>query len=191
MKQAGNTGGALLVAWSIASAVLIASAQVRDAANVVTTGTAQISGSVLTDDALPAPVRRATMTLTGDRSGVQLVAVTDDDGQFTFTSLLADRYTVSAAKGGYLPWRYGSKRPGGSGTPIVVSEGQRVAIVMTVIRGSVLTGTIRDEQGATAIEYGLIAAGISIAIVVVVFSVGSSLNATFTTVDTKLSGAAT
>jgi pilus assembly protein Flp/PilA len=50
---------------------------------------------------------------------------------------------------------------------------------------------VKNESGATAIEYGLIAAGISIAIVVVVFSVGSSLNATFTTVDTKLSGAAT
>ena len=49
---------------------------------------------------------------------------------------------------------------------------------------------VKNESGATAIEYGLIAAGISIAIVVVVFSVGSSLNATFTTVDTKLSGAA-
>lgn len=49
---------------------------------------------------------------------------------------------------------------------------------------------VKDQSGATAIEYGLIAAGISIAIVVVVFSVGSSLNATFTTVDTKLDGAA-
>ena len=50
---------------------------------------------------------------------------------------------------------------------------------------------VKNESGATAIEYGLIAAGISIAIVVVVFSVGSSLNATFTTVDTKLDSAAT
>ena len=42
---------------------------------------------------------------------------------------------------------------------------------------------VKNDSGATAIEYGLIAAGISIAIVVVVFSVGTSLNATFTTVD--------
>ena len=102
------------------------------------------------------------MTLTGDRSGVQLVAVTDDRGQFTFTSLPADRYTVEATKGGYLPWRYGSKRPGGSGTPIVVTDGQRVAIAMTLIKGSVLTGTVRDEQGVplpdvtvTALRYAV------------------------------------
>jgi pilus assembly protein Flp/PilA len=43
-----------------------------------------------------------------------------------------------------------------------------------------------DEQGATAIEYGLIAAGISIAIVAVVQGVGSKLNTTFTSVQTAL-----
>ena len=44
----------------------------------------------------------------------------------------------------------------------------------------------RDERGATAIEYGLIAAGISVAIIAVVQSVGSSLNTTFTSVATAL-----
>ena len=39
-----------------------------------------------------------------------------------------------------------------------------------------------NETGATAIEYGLIAAGISIAIIVAVAGVGSGLNTTFTTV---------
>jgi len=45
---------------------------------------------------------------------------------------------------------------------------------------------LRDESGATAIEYGLIAAGISVAIIVVVQSLGSSLNTTFTSVQTAL-----
>ena len=45
---------------------------------------------------------------------------------------------------------------------------------------------LADEQGATAIEYGLIAAGISIAIVAVVQSLGSTLNTTFTSVQTAL-----
>ena len=39
---------------------------------------------------------------------------------------------------------------------------------------------VKDESGATAIEYGLIAAGISVAIIAVVQSLGSKLNATFT-----------
>ena len=44
----------------------------------------------------------------------------------------------------------------------------------------------RDENGATAIEYGLIAAGISVAIITVVGTLGSSLNTTFTSVQTAL-----
>ncbi len=43
-----------------------------------------------------------------------------------------------------------------------------------------------DESGATAIEYGLIAAGISVAIVTVVGSIGGSLSSTFGEVDTGL-----
>jgi pilus assembly protein Flp/PilA len=46
-----------------------------------------------------------------------------------------------------------------------------------------------DESGATAIEYGLIAAGISVAIITVVNTLGSQLMSTFTTVSTQLATA--
>jgi pilus assembly protein Flp/PilA len=45
---------------------------------------------------------------------------------------------------------------------------------------------VNDESGATAIEYGLIAAGISIAIVVVVNGLGTTLNTKFTSINTSL-----
>ena len=45
---------------------------------------------------------------------------------------------------------------------------------------------LKNESGATAIEYGLIAAGISIAIIAVVNGLGTQLNATFTGVSTQL-----
>jgi pilus assembly protein Flp/PilA len=48
---------------------------------------------------------------------------------------------------------------------------------------------LKDESGVTAIEYGLIAAGIGVAIVVIVFQVGTALTGIFTTVETKLNGA--
>jgi pilus assembly protein Flp/PilA len=51
-----------------------------------------------------------------------------------------------------------------------------------------LHNVLADDSGVTAIEYGLIAAGIGVAIVVVVFSVGSALQGIFTTVETKLGG---
>jgi pilus assembly protein Flp/PilA len=45
---------------------------------------------------------------------------------------------------------------------------------------------LRDESAATAIEYGLIAAGISIAIIATVNGLGTQLNATFSSVSTAL-----
>jgi len=45
---------------------------------------------------------------------------------------------------------------------------------------------MNDESGATAIEYGLIAALIAVAIIGAVTAVGGKLDATFTAVDTAL-----
>jgi pilus assembly protein Flp/PilA len=45
---------------------------------------------------------------------------------------------------------------------------------------------LRDDNGATAIEYGLIAAGISVAIIATVTGLGTKLNSTFTSVSTAL-----
>jgi pilus assembly protein Flp/PilA len=44
----------------------------------------------------------------------------------------------------------------------------------------------KDETGATAIEYGLIAAGISVAIIATVASLGTNLNTTFSSVSTAI-----
>ena len=45
---------------------------------------------------------------------------------------------------------------------------------------------VRDEKGATAIEYGLIAALIAVVIITGVTAVGTNLSSTFTTLSTKL-----
>jgi pilus assembly protein Flp/PilA len=45
---------------------------------------------------------------------------------------------------------------------------------------------VKDESGATAIEYGLIAAGISLAIIAVVNGLGTNLNTKFTSINTAL-----
>ena len=45
---------------------------------------------------------------------------------------------------------------------------------------------LRDESGATAIEYCLIASGIALAIVVTVQGIGPQLNTKFTAVNTSL-----
>jgi pilus assembly protein Flp/PilA len=45
---------------------------------------------------------------------------------------------------------------------------------------------LQDDTGATAIEYGLIAAGIAVAIIVAVQTLGTNLNTTFSSVSTSL-----
>jgi pilus assembly protein Flp/PilA len=45
---------------------------------------------------------------------------------------------------------------------------------------------LQDESGATAIEYGLIAAGISVVIIAAVQGLGSKLNTTFNSVSSAL-----
>jgi pilus assembly protein Flp/PilA len=45
---------------------------------------------------------------------------------------------------------------------------------------------LRDDSGATAIEYGLIAAGIAVAIIAVVQGLGTKLNTTFKSVSDAL-----
>ncbi len=49
-----------------------------------------------------------------------------------------------------------------------------------------ITSFLKDETAATAIEYGLIAAGISVAIIVVVQGLGTKLNSTFGSVKNAL-----
>jgi pilus assembly protein Flp/PilA len=45
---------------------------------------------------------------------------------------------------------------------------------------------LSDQSGATAIEYGLIAAGISLAIIAAVNGLGTTLNANFSTINSSL-----
>jgi pilus assembly protein Flp/PilA len=45
---------------------------------------------------------------------------------------------------------------------------------------------VKDQSGATAIEYGLIAAGISLAIIAIVNGLGTNLNTKFTAINTAL-----
>jgi pilus assembly protein Flp/PilA len=51
---------------------------------------------------------------------------------------------------------------------------------------TILSRFVKDQSGATAIEYGLIAAGISVAIIAVVQGLGTALNTTFQSVSTAL-----
>jgi pilus assembly protein Flp/PilA len=64
--------------------------------------------------------------------------------------------------------------------PSTVPAGNEVEMKTVVLK------FLRDESGATAIEYGLIAAGISLAIIAAVNGLGSSLSSKFDSINTSL-----
>ena len=51
---------------------------------------------------------------------------------------------------------------------------------------SKIVAFLKNESGATAIEYGLIAAGISVAIIAIVNTIGSTLNTKLSSISTQL-----
>jgi pilus assembly protein Flp/PilA len=58
--------------------------------------------------------------------------------------------------------------------------------IMELIMKNLVARFAKDESGATAIEYGLIAAGISLAIITIVNTLGTTLNTKFTSINTSL-----
>jgi pilus assembly protein Flp/PilA len=54
---------------------------------------------------------------------------------------------------------------------------------------NLITRFVRDESGPSAIEYGLIAALISVVCIVAMTAVGTHLNTVYTTISTALAGA--
>jgi pilus assembly protein Flp/PilA len=61
-----------------------------------------------------------------------------------------------------------------------ISNGLEVKLKQKILK------FLADESGATAIEYGLIAAGIALAIIAVVNGLGTNLNAQFTSINSSL-----
>jgi len=117
----------------------------RDATVVALSGTASLAGTVT--DADGHPLRRATVSIGGDMR-LDRRMVTDDEGRFTFGSLPAGRFTVTAVKGGYPSMSYGARRSNRAGSGVLLAAGQQMTgIVLKLSRGGVLTGTVFDERG--------------------------------------------
>jgi len=104
----------------------------------------EISGTVASPDG--EPVRRTVVTLTGDVP-VPRSVLSDDAGNFTFASLPAGTFQVSARKASYLAAQYGAMRPGRAGTSIALAVGQKSGIRITMFKGAAITGVLRDSAG--------------------------------------------
>lgn len=112
-------------------------------------GTGSVSGTVVTDEAQPRPVRRAVVSLTGDGLRPRRGAITDDEGRFTVSGLPAGRFTLTVTRASFVTSTYGATRPGRPGTAIVVADGGAVSnLVVRLWRGAAIAGILRDETGA-------------------------------------------
>lgn len=109
-------------------------------------GTASISG-IVTMAGQNQPARKVRVNLSGAELRGNRSTTTDDQGRFSFTALPAGRYGLSANKPGHLSVTYGQRRPGTPGTQIQLSDGQKFDASLQIPRGSVLTGTVLDENG--------------------------------------------
>jgi hypothetical protein len=124
------------------------SAQAPREARETPAGTAVISGTVLTDDAAPQPVRRARVVLRAQGWGHGWSATTDDQGRFVIAGVSAGRHTLEASRPAWNTTTYGAVRPGRPGTPLSVSEGARIGgLLLRMSRASVMTGLIVDRMG--------------------------------------------
>ena len=111
-----------------------------------------IAGTVVIDDGIAAPVRRAIVTISGDSLPEDRSTVTDDEGRFAFAGLPAGRFTVSASRPAFLTRAHGARHSGRLGVPIPVAAGQTVTgIKISLMRGAVIAGTLRQPTGEPAV----------------------------------------
>ena len=116
------------------------------------TGTAGISGRVLTRSPR-APLSEAVVFARAE-NGAQAGewAVTDADGQYALSGLLAGRYTLTARKGGYVTLQFGQTRAFEQGTPLQLEAGETLrGIDLQLPRGGVMTGRVLDQHGQPAV----------------------------------------
>lgn len=143
--------GCVLVVLVAAVAAALVRAQEQRDASPPRAGTARITGTVLTTDGTPQPVRRAVVSLTALHSGDTALghhAMTDDEGRFAFEGLMEGRYNISAARSSFVTIPYGATMPQRTAAPIVIARGETIADVRVLLaRGAVITGTVRESTG--------------------------------------------
>src|SRR5262245_42727174 len=116
----------------------------RDPGAAPQSGTSTIVGTVMTTDAQPQPIRRATVSVSGGGLRAPRQVVTDASGRFVVPDLPSGSFTLSASKPSFVSMPYGAKQPGQPSTTITLTPGQRFVAEMRIARGSEISGTVFD-----------------------------------------------
>ena len=135
--------------WLFLAVAIALPQQIRDL-QTPQTGTAILTGVVMTDGLRPEPIRRALVTVTiGPQTSRQWQTSTDDRGRFVLQGLAAGSARVVASKPAYITTHYGARRPGSTiGVPVVLTDGRTTDIEVAMPKGGVISGTVFDQNGA-------------------------------------------
>ncbi len=138
----------VLVVTTLVAAPAIVQGQATGAAqDKVQAGSAVIRGRIVAADT-GRPLRRAQVTLTAPEMTERRTANTNADGRYELKDLPAGRYTVAVSRNGYLPLRYGQRRPLEQATPLQILDRQTVEhIDFALPRMATISGRIFDEAG--------------------------------------------
>jgi hypothetical protein len=110
-------------------------------------GTSSVKGRVVAADS-GQPVRRVQVTLSSPDMSENKSMSTTAQGVFEFKDLPAGRYTITAARPGFIRLQYGQKRPGEPGRPVQLAVGEQIEHVdFALPRTGWITGRITDELG--------------------------------------------
>ena len=160
MRRRGLLAVAIVVAgtsWGLAAQVVVPpvpSGQSRDRGELpppANTGTGLIMGTV-TMAGSGRPVEGVRVTLNGAELRGSRSALTNDDGQFVFSSLPAGTFTVRATLTGHISGTYGQKQPGKPGTSIALADGQQLKNAsFEIAKGGVISGSVFDEKSRPSI----------------------------------------
>jgi Carboxypeptidase regulatory-like domain len=113
-------------------------------------GSGRIAGKI-TDATSGKPLKGARLLLL-PTEGIRITnwTSTDAQGRYEYTGLAPRKYILQMQADGHLTLEYGRKRPGESGLPIEVADGQNVAADMALPRAGAVEGTLTDEFGDPA-----------------------------------------
>jgi protocatechuate 3,4-dioxygenase beta subunit len=132
-------------------------AQAQPPAPPQTKGTGLLAGRIV--DASGTPIPSAIVTLGGrapqpaGRPEQGPRVLTDADGRYFFSDLAAGGYTISATKPGFIPGRFGARRPGGSAVTIDLANGERRGdLDCTLWRFAVISGRALDDTGDPMVD---------------------------------------
>jgi hypothetical protein len=146
----------LALAASLPFTTSVAAQPSRDARRPAT-GAAVLTGTIVSDEFTPHPIRHARVVCAASDRPASVTAITDEQGRFTCARLPAGRYVISVTRDGWVGAAYGAARPLRPGSAVPLADGQRADVVLRMVRGAVITGTVLDERGQPAAGASVVA----------------------------------